>query len=134
MAKGNYKELELDSYYTVYRWMSLLELDPREGGKKTSKRRLTGLNKELYAIIYGYSYDGERSCFYSYSQFEEITGATRKAVAMALKELEANELIFVEREKRGGAYEKTFYKVNLEKVPVSEKFKPQVEKETERYF
>lgn len=117
MAKGNYKELELDSFYTVYKWMSLLELDPREGGKKTSKRRLTGLNKELYAIIYGFSQDGERSCFYSYSQFEEITGATRKAVAMALKELEANELISVEREKRGGAYEKTFYKVNLEKIP-----------------
>lgn len=117
MAKGNYKELEIDTFYTVYKWMSYLEIDPKKGAKKTTKKRLAGIDKEIYAIIYGYSYDGERSCFYSYSQFEEITGATRKAVAMALKELEANELISVEREKRGGAYEKTFYKVNLEKIP-----------------
>ncbi|MBQ8637541.1 MAG: helix-turn-helix domain-containing protein [Lachnospiraceae bacterium] len=134
MAKGNYKELEIDTFYTVYKWMSYLEIDPKKGAKKTTKKRLAGIDKEIYAIIYGYSYDGERSCFYSLSQFAEITGATRKSVSTSLKGLEANELISVEREKRGRAYEKTFYKVNLEKVPVSDKFKPQVEKETERYF
>ena len=114
MAKR--KELDEDNYFTGYKWMSRLQLAPETGAKKQETKPLTGLNKEIYAIIYGYSHDGEGSCFYSYTQFAEITGATRKAVSTSLKILEKNRLITVEREKNGRAYEKTFYKVNFDKI------------------
>lgn len=114
MAKRN--GLDRNTYFTVYQWMSRLQLAPDEKAKKQETKPLTGLNKEIYAIIYGYSHDGEGSCFYSYTQFAELTGATRKAVSTSLKILEKNGLITVEREKNGRAYEKTFYKVNFEKI------------------
>lgn len=110
------KELSKDTFFTVYKWMSRLQITPDDSAKRQEPKPLTGLNKEIYAIIYGYSQEKEGSCFYSYSQFTELTGATRKAVATALKVLERNNLITVSREKNGKAYEKTFYKVNWDKI------------------
>lgn len=62
------------SHYVVYDWM-------------TTELGLKGLEKELYAIIYGFSQDGESEFYGSLVYLSRITGATKRGIQKALTTL-----------------------------------------------
>ena len=62
------------AYFVVHDWM-------------TKELHLKGLQKELYAIIYGFSQDGESEFYGSLNYLAELTGNTTRGVQKALTEL-----------------------------------------------
>lgn len=92
------KELKNDSYYTVYYWMS------KELG-------LSGVAKDVYAIIYRFSGGYKGYCYLSYDQFKEITGTSKNTVKRALDNLEDQKLIIRERVQNSN---NSHYRVNVE--------------------
>ena len=69
-----------EKYYVVHRWM-------------VNELNLRGLNLTIYAIIYGYSMDGETEFFGSLNYLTEMTGCTKQAIIKSLKYLVENEYI-----------------------------------------
>lgn len=94
------KELKGYSYYPVYYWMSM-ELG------------LSGVAKDLYAIIYRFSIGRAGCCYCSYDQFGKITGASKSTVIRSLDKLEQDGLIT--RERLIGK-NNSYYRVNEEKI------------------
>ncbi len=120
---------EMD-YFVVYHWMSKLKLvsEDKEGNPKTDKHGyvkvepLSGVAKELYAIIYRWSLGKAGCCYYSYAQFEEITGSSKSTVTRSLDRLCRNKLILKEciapsNDKNGNAKIISIrYRVNVDKI------------------
>lgn len=77
------------THYKIYPWMS-------------SKLKLKGLKKEVFAVIYGFSSSKEKGCYYGgLSGLERVTGGTRTSVSSALKYLEKNNLILKSKKGMG---------------------------------
>lgn len=91
-----------ENYFQVSGWM-------------LNRLHLKGISLELFAIIYGFSQDGE-SCFTGSLQYLcDFTGTSRPTVIKALKELVSLEyLIKTEIEKNGVKFNE--YKANLQVV------------------
>lgn len=94
------KELKSDSYYPVFYWMSM-ELG------------LSGVAKDLYAIIYRFSVGRAGCCYCSYEQFGKITGASKSTIIRSLDKLERDGLVI--RERLIGK-NNSYYRVNEEKL------------------
>lgn len=94
------KEVNPENYYTVYYWMS-------------TELELSGVEKDLYALIYGYYKNNGKECYYSYSQLAAITGTSRNTVIRALKELSKKGLIESLKKDNG----KNYYSIVVGKVP-----------------
>ena len=59
------------NYYTVYGWM-------------INRLKLKGTTLQLYAVIYGFSENGENECSGSLAYLAETTGCTKQTVLNAL--------------------------------------------------
>ena len=78
MAESRIKD---DNYFQISGWM-------------LNRLELKGIQLEIYAIIYGFSQDGESEFTGSIQYLCEFTGTSRPTVIKALKELtEKNYLI-----------------------------------------
>lgn len=64
-----------DNYYIIYGWM-------------INKLKLKGTALQLYAVIYGFSHDGESECSGSLAYLAETTGCTKQTVLNGLNKLE----------------------------------------------
>lgn len=93
-----------ENYYPVFYWMSKLsvvQLD-KEGVVKTDGQgkpvysKLSGVAKDLYAIIYRFSCGRNGCCTMSYDYFMSVTGASKSAVIRNLELLERSELIEIQ--------------------------------------
>jgi DNA-binding transcriptional ArsR family regulator len=95
------KPIDEKGYFIVYHWMSKLQIisEDKKGKFKTDKNGnkitepLSGVAKELYAIIYRWSRGDAGCCYYSYAQFEKITGSSKSTIIRSLDRLYSNELI-----------------------------------------
>lgn len=97
---GQQRELKKSNYYPVYYWMSM-ELG------------LSGVAKDLYAVIFRFSKGRAGCCYCSYDQFKKITGASVSTVKRTLTELEKDGLIIRERLVNSNS---SYYRVNIEKL------------------
>lgn len=99
MAESRIKD---DNYFQISGWM-------------LNRLELKGIQLEIYAIIYGFSQDGESEFTGSIQYLCEFTGTSRPTVIKALKELtEKNYLLKDEKIINGIKFNK--YKVNLQVV------------------
>lgn len=94
------KELNSENYYTVYYWMS-------------TEMGLSGVEKDLYALIYGYYKNNGKECYYSYSQLAAITGSSKNTVIRALNNLSNDGVIEIHEKPNG----KKYYSIVSDKVP-----------------
>lgn len=94
------KEINKENFYTVYYWMS-------------TELKLSGVEKDLYALIYGYYKNNGKECFYSYSQLAEITGTYKNRVIRALDKLSNDGLIEIQKKPNG----KNYYRIVPDKLP-----------------
>lgn len=94
------KEVNSDNYYTVYYWMS-------------TELGLNGVDKDLYALIYGYYKNNGKECYYSYSQLAAITGTSKNTVIRSLGKLSKNGFIEIHEKSNG----KKYYSIVSDKVP-----------------
>ena len=94
------KEINKDNFYTVYYWMS-------------TELKLSGVEKDLYALIYGYYKNYDKECFYSYSQLAEITGTYINRVIRALEKLSSEGLIEIQKKSNG----KNYYSIVEDRLP-----------------
>lgn len=94
------KEVNSGNYYTVYYWMS-------------TELGLSGVEKDLYALIYRYYKDNGKECYYSYSQLAAITGASKNTVIRALNKLSDDGFIEIHEKPNG----KKYYSIVSGKVP-----------------
>ncbi len=69
-----------DNYFTVQAWM-------------VTKLNLRTVERDVYAIIYGYSQDGESDYHGSLSYLAELTGYSKNSICTALKKLVEKNLI-----------------------------------------
>lgn len=91
-----------ENYYQITGWM-------------LNRLELKGIALEIYAIVYGFSQDGESEFKGSISYLCDFTGTSRPTVIKALKDLVASDyLIKIETEINGVKFNK--YKVNLQVV------------------
>ena len=101
MAESRIKD---DNYFQISGWM-------------LNRLNLKGIQLEIYAIIYGFSQDGESEFTGSIQYLCEFTGTSRPTVIKALKELtEKNYLLKDEKIINGIKFNK--YKVNLQVVKI----------------
>ena len=99
MAESRIKD---DNYFQISGWM-------------LNRLELKGIQLEIFAIIYGFSQDGESEFTGSIQYLCEFTGTSRPTVIKALKELtEKNYLLKDEKIINGIKFNK--YKVNLQVV------------------
>lgn len=70
----------MDNFYVVHKWM-------------ITKLNLKGLEKDLYAVIYGFTQDGESKFYGSLKYLSEITGYSKQSVIASLKKLVEKNLI-----------------------------------------
>lgn len=124
------KRIEDQNFFPVFRWMSRLQIEDRDkdGKPKVDKsgsikvQNLSGVPKELYAIIYRWSLGKAGCCYLSYTQFQEITGASRSTVIRSLQILIENGLIMMDviapsNDKRGNAViTKKYYRTCWNKI------------------
>jgi hypothetical protein len=124
------KPIKEDGYFVVYHWMSKLRIISEEKKKKPKTDEngniitepLSGVAKELYAIIYRWSLGKAGCCYYSYAQFEEITGSSNSTIMRSLDRLCRNDLILIEciahnEDKNGRAkIISKRYRVNVNKI------------------
>ena len=68
------------NYFTIQYWM-------------VSKLKLKGVERDVYAIIYGFTQDNDTECKCSLNWMSELTGHTKKSVAEAINNLESANLI-----------------------------------------
>lgn len=91
-----------DNYFQVTGWM-------------LNRLHLKGISLEVFAIIYGFSQDGESEFTGSIQYLCDFTGTSRPTVIKALKELVSNNYIIKnEFELNGAKFNK--YKANLQVV------------------
>ena len=99
MAESKIKD---ENYFQINGWM-------------LNRLKLKGISLEVYAIIYGFSQDGESEFRGSISYLCDFTGTSRPTVIKALKELVAGDYIIKdETEINGVKFNK--YKANLQVV------------------
>lgn len=100
MAKKR-KSFNYCNYYPVYYWMSqlsVIQLDTK-GKPKTDKdgeiiySNLSGVAKELYAIVFRFSVGANGWCTMGYDSFVKITGASKSTIIRGLNQLEVSGLI-----------------------------------------
>ncbi len=94
------KPINEENYYTVYYWMS-------------TELKLSGVEKDLYALIYGYYKNNDKECYYSYAQLSQITGSYRNKVIRALKKLSGDGLITIHKKENG----KNYYSITRDRIP-----------------
>ena len=70
----------MDNFYVVHKWM-------------ITNLNLKGLEKDLYAVIYGFTQDGESKFYGSLKYLSEITGYSKQSVVASLKKLVEKNLI-----------------------------------------
>lgn len=75
-------EIRDDNFYVVQTWM-------------TTRLELKGLEKEVFAIIYGFSQDGEHDFHGSLNYLSQLTGYTKNRICTALAAL--TELHYIEK-------------------------------------
>ena len=68
------------NYFSVQAWM-------------VTKLKLKGVERDVYAILYGFTQDNESECRCSYTYMSTITGYTKRAIMDAMDRLEAKHLI-----------------------------------------
>lgn len=68
------------NYFTIQYWM-------------VSKLKLRGVERDVYAIIYGFTQDNDTECKCSLNWMSELTGHTKKSIVEAINNLESNNLI-----------------------------------------
>lgn len=88
------------NYYTIYGWM-------------LNQLNLKGTSLLIYAIIYGFSHNGESACSGSLPYLAEMTNCTKQTIINALKSLEKENLIIKEqtRDMTGGL--RNHYRINF---------------------
>ena len=94
------KPIKDNIYYTVYYWMSTV-------------MGLSGVEKDLYALIYHYHKKYDKECYYSYSQLAEITGTYKNKVIRSLDQLSKDGLIVIQKKENG----KNYYSIVQDKIP-----------------
>lgn len=93
-------------FYVIQSWM-------------VSFLKLSGLDLLVYAIIYGYSQDGDSEFFGSLNYLAEMTGSTKRGVIKSLQSLTAKEYI-IRRELTISNIKHVRYKVNIKAFSGSE--------------
>ena len=91
-----------ENYFQIAGWM-------------LNRLKLKGILLEVYAIIYGFSQDGDNEFAGSINYLCEFTGTSRPTVMNALKELTEKDLIIKSTETKNGVVFNR-YKVNLQVV------------------
>ena len=99
MSKISETRIKDTNYFQVSGWM-------------LNRLKLKGIQLELYAIIYGFSQDGESEFTGSIQYLCEFTGTSRPTVIKALKEL-TNKEYLLKDEKVINGIKFNRYKVNL---------------------
>ncbi len=108
-----------NSYYIVYGWMQ-------------NRLKLKGTALQLYAVIYGFSRDGESECSGSLAYLAETTGCTRQTVLNHLTKLEKQGYIQKRQSRDNDGGMRNHYKVNLAVVEQTESFPQDVENGCEK--
>lgn len=85
------KTINPENYYTVYYWMS-------------TELGLSGVEKDLYALIYYYYEKMNNECYYSYSQLEQITGTYKNKIIRSLAKLKEGGYIRILTKENGKKY------------------------------
>ena len=88
------------NYYTVYGWM-------------INRLKLKGTTLQLYAVIYGFSENGENECSGSLAYLAETTGCTKQTVLNALNKLEKLGYILKRQTRDDDGGLRNHYRVNL---------------------
>lgn len=87
--------MDYTNFYTVYYWMSKLKTKKVvKGGIKMEP--LAGVAKDLYALIFRFSYGKNGCCNMSYKTMEDVTGVPKSTLIRNLKLLEESNLIQIE--------------------------------------
>lgn len=89
-------------YFSVQAWM-------------VTKLNLKGCERDVYAIIYGYSQDGDSDYHGSLGYMAELTGYSKNSVCTALKTLTEKELI-IKTEKEINNIKFCRYKINRDSI------------------
>lgn len=92
MAKERKTKTKDEYYYPVYYWMSKLTVINEKGEKSP----LSGVAKDLYAIIYRFSCGRNGCCTMSFDSLKEVTGASLSTIRRNLETLERSGLIEIE--------------------------------------
>ena len=71
---------------------------------------LSGISRDVFAIIFGFWKKGRSPVHVPYSVIREMTGATDPSISAAIKKLKKRELIVVTQQKQGL---KSLYQVSL---------------------
>ena len=90
------------TYFSVQAWM-------------VTKLNLKGCERDVYAIIYGYSQDGESDYHGSLGYIAELTGYSKNSVCTALKNLTEKELI-IKTEKEINNIKFCRYQINRDSI------------------
>ncbi len=91
-----------DNYYLVYGWM-------------INRLKLKGVKLNLYAVIYGFSQDGDDEYTGTMKYLCDFCGGSRTTVTKALKEL-VDEGLITRSEKVINSVVFVHYKVNLDMI------------------
>ena len=92
-------------YFSVQAWM-------------VTKLGLKGCERDVYAIIYGYSQDGESDYHGSLGYLAELTGYSKNSICTALKSLTEKELI-LKTEKEINNIKFCRYQINRDSIQVT---------------
>ena len=98
------------NYYIVYGWM-------------INRLKLKGTTLQLYAVIYGFSEDGENECSGSLAYLAETTGCTKQTVLNALNKLEKLGYILKRQTRDDDGGLRNHYRVNL--TAIEQRVSPQ---------
>jgi len=98
------------NYYTVYGWM-------------INRLKLKGTTLQLYAVIYGFSENGENECSGSLAYLAETTGCTKQTVLNALNKLEKLGYILKRQTRDDDGGLRNHYRVNL--TAIEQRVSPQ---------
>ncbi len=98
------------NYYTVYGWM-------------INQLKLKGTTLQLYAVIYGFSENGENECSGSLAYLAETTGCTKQTVLNALNKLEKLGYILKRQTRDDDGGLRNHYRVNL--TAIEQRVSPQ---------
>jgi hypothetical protein len=90
------------NYFTVFGWM-------------TAKNRLglSGAKLKVYAIIYGFTQDGEQDCEASIDYIAEFGGISRRSAISCIQELNAAGLI-IAKDRNGSTGKTNLYRINAD--------------------
>ena len=90
------------TYFSIQAWM-------------VTKLNLKGCERDVYAIIYGYSQDGESDYHGSLGYMAELTGYSKNSICTALKNLTEKELI-TKSEKEINSIKFCRYQINRDSI------------------